>query len=107
MSDDPVMVPAIVLPPETTGLRLCKMIGTRLVMCEGIRFSRGMPAVGTILRRASISGAVGPIGETGDYWADLLNADGDWFDTIALDRNSWNILKNHWMRCKVESADAG
>ncbi|MCW3477389.1 hypothetical protein OL599_22730 [Rhodovastum sp. RN2-1] len=98
-------MPKVDLPPETQGLRLCKVIHGRLAMCEGVRFPGGAPAVDTVLRRAAISGRVGPVGETGDYWADLLDANGDWFDTVALGRDAWNSLKNHWMRCKVESAD--
>lgn len=93
--------PALRVPPNAVGLRLCKMAGDDLVLCESVRFLDGAPAVDTALRRAAISGPVGPIGETGDQWADILNNDGDWFDTIALSRSAWNALKNRWMRCKI------
>lgn len=92
------------LPDEAVGLRLCKMVGEDLRLAEPVVFERGRPAVQVVLQRAAISGQVGPLGETGDFWADVLNADGDWIETVALDRGSWNILKNHWMRCRMESA---
>ena len=90
------------IPHDAHGLRLCKMRGDRLILCEPVIFCRGRPAVDTVLRRAAISGKVGPIGETGDFWADFINLDGDWEETIALDRDAWNGLKNRWMRCRVE-----
>lgn len=92
---------AISVPDWATGLRLCKVVGENLRMSEGVQFLNGNAGVDTVLRRAAISGTVGPIGETGNYWADFLNADGDWAETIALDRDAWNSLKNHWMRCKM------
>lgn len=91
------------IPKEAKGLRLCKMVGDQLHLSEPVIFTRGAKAVETILRRAAISGKVGPIGETGDYWADILTDPNNWIDTVALDRESWNSLKNHWMRCKMES----
>ena len=94
-------VTTLKIPEEATGLRLCKIVGENLVCCEEVQFTKGHSAVVTTLLRARISGAVGPVGETGDYWADILNKDDDWFETIALDRGSWNSLKNRWMRCRV------
>lgn len=91
----------IIVPERTTGLRLCKVVGNDFRMSEGVQFLNGRNAVETALRRAAISGQVGPVGKTGDYWADFLNKDGDWEETIALDRDSWNALKNVWMRCKM------
>lgn len=93
------------LPENAVGLRLCKMIGERLVVSEVILFAKGRVAVDTTLRRAAISGKVGPMGETGDYWADIFVDENTWVDTIALDRNSWNSLKNRWMRCRMENAE--
>lgn len=91
------------IPADAVGLRLCKAKGDDdIVCCEPIRFAQGRSAVNTVLRRAAISGKVGPIGETGDFWADFLNEDGDWTETVALDREAWNALKNRWMRCRVE-----
>ena len=101
MTDNQTTIGRLLVPNTAVGLRLCKIVGERLVCCEDVVFERGAPAVDIVLRRASISGKVGPIGETGDYWADFLSADGDWFDTIALSREAWNSLKGKWMRCKV------
>lgn len=91
------------LPAEAVGLRLCKMVRGRLIIYESIMFKFGRDAVDTTLRRAAISGAVGPLGDTGEFWADILKADGDWMETIALSRESWNSLKNRWMRCRLEA----
>ena len=91
------------IPLNTVGLRLCKMRGDALVLCEPVIFEHGRPAVNTVLRRAAVSGKIGPIGETGDFWADFIDAHGDWEETIALDRAAWNGLKNHWMRCRIET----
>jgi len=90
--------------PETVGLRLCKIVGDDdLRMAEGVIFTKGRPAVLTTLNRANISGHVGGgIDKSTDFWADQLNSDGDHIGEIRLDRDSWNILKNHWMRCKMQ-----
>ena len=92
----------IALPEDCVGLRLCRVAGGRLVMCEPVVFERGRDGVDIVLRRASISGRVGPIGEAGDYWADLLTSPDIWTDTIALDAASYRALKYHWMRCRVQ-----
>jgi hypothetical protein len=89
------------IPEEAKGLRLCKIVKEELVVCETVIFERGYPAVQTILNRAQVSGEVGPVGETGDYWADLMSDEQTWFDTVKLDRKAWNSLKNHWMRCRI------
>ncbi len=94
----------LTVPKDATGLRLCKVVKGELFMSEAVHFVRGHDAVDTVLRRAAICGKVGPVGETGDYWADFMTADDSWSETVALDRKSWNSLKNHWMRCKMESA---
>ena len=92
----------MMVPDNCTGLRLCKMVRGKLVVCEPVQFVQGAAGADTVLRRAHLAGKVGPIGEAVDYWADLLNADDDWFETIALDSASWGALKNHWMRCRIE-----
>ena len=100
------------VPEEAVGLRLCKVPPKYdLVHYETIIFERGFKGVQTTLLRAAIAGTVGPIGKTCDpdvkygWWADFINKDGAWFDTVSLDRGSFNSLKNRWMRCKIESAD--
>lgn len=95
----------VAIPQEATGLRLCKMRGEELVLCETLIFAAGNKAVETVLRRASLSGSIGPVGETGNYWADLMRDRDTWIETIALDRGSWNALKNHWARCKLLAPD--
>lgn len=97
------MSDTLAIPVEASAIRLCKMRREELLLCEVVIFTRGHAAVETVLRRAAISGKVGPIGGTGDLWADLMTADGDSLvETVALDRGSWNALKNHWARCKIE-----
>lgn len=91
----------MLIPQETSGLRLCKVVRDQLVMCESVVFEGGWRAVDTILRRAAVHGKVGPVGETGDFWADLIDTDYDLIETIKLSREAWNGLKNHWMRCKL------
>lgn len=90
------------VPHEACGLRLCKMFGERLRLCESVRFIDGWKAVDTVLRRARVSGAV-EVGEgvsLETYWADILNDSGNIISHAALDQGSFNSLKNHWMRCK-------
>lgn len=90
------------IPSSVTGIRLCKVLSNdRLVLCEPTLFACGAPAVDTALRRAAISGQVGPIGETGDFWADLMEDERTFVATIALDRHSWNALKRKWARTKI------
>src|SRR5258706_16051128 len=90
------------LPQAVCGLRLCKMRGDNLILCETLIFDDGRNAVDTVLRRAQISGEVGPVGETGDLWADLMDRDGDLVETIALSRGAWNALKNKWAHWQSE-----
>ena len=90
------------IPGNAVGLRLCKIIGGELVMCEPVIFSDGRNAVALCLRRAQISGSIGPIGETGEFWADFMDMNCDWQETIALSRGSWNALKRRWMRCRIQ-----
>ena len=92
------------IPVNARGLRLAR-IGARenLILCEPIIFIDGRLAVDTVLRRAVISGRVEVGGNINNHFADILDADGDLIGTIALDAKSYGILKNKWMRCKVES----
>ncbi len=93
---------ALDIPDEVTGLRLCKVTSKdQLVLCEEVHFTKGAQAIRTVLNRARISGPVGPVGETGDFWADLMTSNGDMAETISLSREAWNSLKNKWMRCRV------
>lgn len=91
------------LPAEAVGLRLCRINSREeLILCEKMRFPGGQAAIDTVLRRAAISGQVEVGGDIKDHWADILNKDGCWFETVALDRKSYSALKNRWMRCRVE-----
>jgi hypothetical protein len=96
----------LLVPPDVIGMRLCKVVGKgdhqRLRITELIMFDKGAPAVDTVLRRAQISGPVGPVGETGDYWADLYVSENSWTETIALSAGAWKALKNRWMRCAYD-----
>lgn len=92
----------IVVPDNAIGLRLCKVVKGKLHMSEDVMFTEGRSSVNTVLRRAAVSGKVGPIGETGDFWADFLEDGYGWSETIALDRRAWNSLKNKWMPCRME-----
>jgi hypothetical protein len=92
------------LPPSTVGLRLAKITHKdELILCEAIRFDGGCKAVDTTLRRAAISGRVEVYGEVKNHFADGLDANGDITVTIALDAGSYRALKNHWMRCRIET----
>ena len=89
------------IPGNIVGLRLCKVERSgALILCKPVMFERRATGV----RRALLmSSAPGPIGETGDFWADLITENGDWTDTVALNRESWNRLKNHLLRCKIDN----
>ncbi|NDV50567.1 hypothetical protein [Salipiger sp. PrR003] len=90
--------------PETVGLMLCKVVGDDdLRLAEPVMFDGGRPAVLKTLNRAHLAGHVGgSIDKSASYWADQLNSDWDTIGEIRLDRDSWNSLKNHWMRCKMQ-----
>jgi hypothetical protein len=90
------------LPDETVGLRLCRHRGDDLILYEGIRFAAGRDGADTVLRRAALAGRVEVGGEIQDHFADVLDDNGDIIETVSLDRGSFNSLKNHWMRCKVD-----
>lgn len=92
------------LPAEAAGIRLCKVVRGELILCEMTIFEGGAGAVDTVLRRADVSGKVGPVGETGDFWADIMNEEGDTLvETVKLDRNAWNAIKRRWAKTKIEA----
>lgn len=91
------------LPKNATGLRLYKIVRERLIACEPVYFVNGWSAVDTVLRRAQLAGRVEIGGEIKDHFADvLIGTNGDFEETVALDRDSYNNLKNHWMRCRLD-----
>jgi hypothetical protein len=94
------------LHPDTCGLKLYKIVGEQLIACESVIFDGGRDAVNTVLRRAALSGRVEvePEGDLPDFYADVLtDPNGSWEASVALDRNSYSKLKNHWMRCRLET----
>lgn len=94
------------LPEAAIGLRLYKHVGERLIGCKPVYFTKGRPAVDTVLRRAALSGRVEFEGPERDYFADILiDESGSWDASISLDRKSYAALKNHWMRCEVDRHD--
>ncbi len=91
------------IPQDACGLRLCVIRqtrdGERLDLCETVIFANGAGAVDTVLRRAKISGDIGRFGQSiveygGDWWADVMNANGDLIDVLPMSREAWNSLKN-------------
>ena len=90
------------VPSEAVGLKLYKIDGDELVACESVRFAEGTAAVELALRRASICGRVEVDGEIENHFADLLDDEHDIVATVALDRDSYRVLKNKWARCKLE-----
>lgn len=90
------------LPALASGLCLCRHKGDELILCESVIFPGGAAVVDMVLRRAAISGRVEIDGEIADYFADVLNANGDIIETVALDAGSYRALKTKWMRCRVE-----
>lgn len=96
------------LHPNAAGLRLYKHVGDRLIACELVMFARGRPAVEMTLRRAAISGLVQvePFEGKNDYFADVYVDPNSWEQTVLLDRRSYGILKNRWMRCKLETGES-
>jgi hypothetical protein len=90
------------LSSAAVGLRLARIRGDDLLLCEPMRFEQERDAIHTLLRRAMLSGRVELDGEIANHFADVLDSDGDIVGTVALDAKSYGILKNRWMRCKVE-----
>jgi hypothetical protein len=89
------------IPPDAVSLRLARIVGDDLRLCETVRFRDGHDGVETVLRRAAISGRVEIGVEVGDYFADALDDNNDIVETIALDAKSYSKLKNRWMRCRL------
>jgi hypothetical protein len=82
------------IPADVVGFALCRMNSKDELFRTGdIIFDRGRDAVQTILIRAAICGRVDVGSENGDYWADLVNEDGTWDQTVALDAESFRYLK--------------
>lgn len=98
------------IPPNGVGLKLFKPSpsGKGITACETVQFVDGAAAINTILRRAYLSGhvVVDPAAPLPDYFADIMDSSGEMVGHVALDRESYKALKNHWMRCKIESSDA-
>jgi hypothetical protein len=91
------------LPNDSVGLRLARINRKgELILCEKIHFENGRAAVHTLLRRAAISGRVEIEGEIADHFADVMDKDGDIVTTVSLDSKSYSVLKNRWMRCKIQ-----
>jgi hypothetical protein len=92
--------------PDAVGLRLCKVTGKgaaeQLRVSEAARFVGGRAGLLTTLMRAKMHGHVGGgIDRTTDFWADQMDESGDTIGEIRLDRESWNALKNKWMRVRM------
>lgn len=92
----------LVIPEGVTGIRLCKIVKGELIQCVPVFFAKGAPAVNMIFLRAAVCGKVGPIGEAGDFWADLMTPDGCWVETVALSREAWKSIKGHWAPTKID-----
>lgn len=91
------------IPEDACGLKLFRIDkNDDAIACEPVRFPRGRVAVVMVLNRARISGRVEIGGDVQDHFADILSADQDILETVALDRKSYAALKNKWMRCKLE-----
>lgn len=91
------------VPRDAVGLRLARIdANERLILCEAIKFDDGRAAVETTLRRAALAGRVEVDGEIANHFADFMDTNGDLVGTVALDRKSYSVLKNKWMRCRVE-----
>jgi hypothetical protein len=92
--------------PDAVGLRLCKVTGKganeQLRVSEKVRFVGGRAGLLTTLMRAQMHGHVGgAIDRTTDFWADQIDQIGDHIGEVRLDRESWNALKNKWMRVRM------
>lgn len=89
--------------PETArSVTLFRATKDDLIACEMVTFARGADGIDTVLRRAAISGLVEVGGKLGDYFADLLDENESMVESVALDANSYRILKTRWMRTRVD-----
>ncbi len=86
---------------KASGIRLCRMKGDDLFLCEEVHFVGKGAAVDTVLRRAEISGYVEVGGELKNHWADVIDPDGDIVFEVAWDGGSYHALKYRWARCKM------
>ena len=98
------------VPPAAVGLQLHRIAGTgereRLIACEEVYFEKGRDAVIRTLMIARIAGRMEIEGKIENHFADvLIDHDGSWDTTVALDAASYRALKTRWMRCKVMSQD--
>ena len=75
-----------------------------LISCKIVSFRNQAAAIDTVLRRAQISGLVRVGGPLPYHFADLLDADGNVVQNVALDAASYRALKTRWMRTQVEHA---
>jgi hypothetical protein len=92
------------LPQASAVLRLGRITkGGDLILCEAMIFNAGRSDIETVLRRAAVCWRVEVGGDIGDHLADVLDAQGDLVETVALDARSYAALKNHWMRCKIDT----
>lgn len=91
------------VPAEAVAVRLYRVKDGDLIACEAVGFVGGATAINTTLRRAQVSGRVEIGGEIEDHFADLLNANGDIVETLALDAGSYRALKTRWMRTKPDA----
>lgn len=83
------------LSPDIDGLRLCWVTPSgELRLYKSVHFTRGRAAVDTILRRAQICGSVEINGPVSDYFADVMDGNGDWEEVVSLDRGSFMYLKD-------------
>lgn len=95
------------LPAESVGLRLMRWTPKgELLLCEPVLFAKGLPAILVTLTRAQISGRVEVAGDLPSegvaYGADVLDERQSIVETVALDAASYRVLKNRWMRCKLQ-----
>ncbi len=92
------------LPDGSASIRLARISPREeLILCETVTFDGGRPVVDMMLRRAQLAGRVEPNGEIQNHFADIMDESGyTLLTTVALDAKSYSILKNHWMRCRVQ-----
>ncbi len=78
-----------------TAVRLCRINKQEdLILYEPIVLTKGYAAVDTILRRAAIFCHVEVNGENHTYFADLMDNNAQWVDSVSLDAGSFRYLKD-------------